>query len=83
MLKQMVRKIFRGKSEEEKQISKLESQLNKLKQQRDFWSPRAKKRMFGGYEVENIPISRLQKIETLDKEIILLEETINRRKTLQ
>lgn len=76
-IKVLFKYLFGGRTENEKVISKLESRLINLKQKRNFLIPRVRRKLFGGYETEVVPISRLIKIEKYNEEIQILEEELN------
>jgi len=72
--------LLKEKSKKEKEIRKLEIHLSNLIAKRNFLKPRIKKRVFKEDKHEVISVSRIQKAEDLNEEIISLKERINETK---
>jgi len=69
----MLKRIFKRKTEKEKEVSKLENQLHKYQQKRNFFSPSVQKRLLRGDEVESISVYHERKITEYDEKIISIK----------
>ncbi|MEI5995650.1 hypothetical protein [Candidatus Enterococcus mansonii] len=69
--------IFKQRSEQEKQIKKIERELLKLKRKRDSLQPRVKTTLFFKKEVEEVvPVSQYEEVQKITTKITELEDKL-------